>query len=114
MRMTSGPLPPPETLARYEEVLPGLADRITRMAEGQSDHRKDMEKDALRGQMAGQTRGTYCGLAATGAVLAVAAYMARLGYPVEAAAVVTTNLAVLAGVFVIGRRRQGQDLEDHR
>lgn len=32
-RRFSGPLPPPEYLAEYEKTLPGLPDRIMKMAE---------------------------------------------------------------------------------
>lgn len=35
----SGPLPPPQILGQYDEVLPGAAERILRMAEKQQDHR---------------------------------------------------------------------------
>jgi uncharacterized membrane protein len=31
----SGPLPPPEALAKYNDILPGAADRIITMAEHQ-------------------------------------------------------------------------------
>lgn len=34
-----GPLPPPSILAGYNQVKPGLADRIVKMAEKQQDHR---------------------------------------------------------------------------
>jgi len=43
----SGPLPPPQYLERYNNVFPGLADRITTMAERQSQHRQIMEKRLL-------------------------------------------------------------------
>lgn len=32
-RYFEGPIPPPETLAKYEEIKPGLADRLVSMAE---------------------------------------------------------------------------------
>jgi uncharacterized membrane protein len=32
----SGPLPPPEVLEKYNQVVPGLADRIITMAEQQA------------------------------------------------------------------------------
>ena len=35
----AGPLPPPEILREYDQALPGLADRIVSMAEGQANHR---------------------------------------------------------------------------
>lgn len=43
----SGPLPHPEDLAKYEQVLPGAADRIIRMAEQQAAHRQSLEKAAI-------------------------------------------------------------------
>lgn len=40
----SGPIPPPSIIAGYEEVVPGAADRIIKMAEIQAAHRQSMEK----------------------------------------------------------------------
>ena len=40
----SGPLPHPQTLAEYDEVMPGLAERIVAMAEGDLAHRQDMQR----------------------------------------------------------------------
>ncbi len=44
----SGPLPPPEVLARYNEALHGGAERIVALAEEQASHRRRME---ARGQV---------------------------------------------------------------
>lgn len=43
----SGPLPAPEDLARYEQLLPGAAERIIAMAELEQKHRVTMERDAM-------------------------------------------------------------------
>ena len=40
----SGPLPPPAALQRYDEVLPGAAERILAMAETEQQHRMEQEK----------------------------------------------------------------------
>ena len=45
--MYSGPIPPPEALARYEEIQPGAADRILKMAEKQQEHRMALETKAI-------------------------------------------------------------------
>jgi uncharacterized membrane protein len=39
----SGPLPPPESLAEYEQISPGFADRIVTMAEKEQIHRHESE-----------------------------------------------------------------------
>lgn len=43
----SGPLPPAAELKRYEEALPGIAERIVSMAEAQQKHRHKMEEKDL-------------------------------------------------------------------
>ena len=43
LEMSVGPLPSPETLAKYEHAHPGLAERIVAMAESQSNHRRSIE-----------------------------------------------------------------------
>ena len=43
-----GPLPSPEDLARYEEVMPGLGDTIVSMATGEQAHRHKMETVAVK------------------------------------------------------------------
>ena len=43
----SGPIPAPDDLLAYEQVHPGLADRIMSMAEGQSAHRQNMERRVI-------------------------------------------------------------------
>jgi uncharacterized membrane protein len=44
----SGPLPPPDLLAEYDRVLPGLADRIARMAETEGESRRALQSRAMR------------------------------------------------------------------
>jgi hypothetical protein len=53
----SGPLPHPEDLAKYEQVLPGSADRIISMAEQQAEHRRNLEKSVILSNVALQKWG---------------------------------------------------------
>ena len=50
----SGPLPPPNDLAAYERVIPGLADRVVRLTERNADlaeQRARTVDSAVRGQV---------------------------------------------------------------
>ena len=58
----SGPLPPPAELEKIDQIIPGGADRLLRMAEKEQTHRIG---DAKRGQYLGWSL-------ATGAVIAAA------------------------------------------
>lgn len=98
----SGPLPDPATLARYNELAPGLAERIIVMAENQQEHRHGMEQYALRSER----QRTMVGLAVGGVLslagMGVAAILALKGESGGAIATVIIELGVLAGVFVYG------------
>lgn len=64
----SGPIPPPTIIAGYENVVPGAADRIIKMAEQQSSHRQAIElmetkaemRDSLLGVIFAFGLGTGC------------------------------------------------------
>ena len=45
----AGPIPPPEALQKYEDLVPGAANRILKMAEGQTAHRIQIEKTVIGG-----------------------------------------------------------------
>ncbi len=46
-RHFSGPLPHPEILRQYDELAPGLSERIVRMAEQEGEHRRELENEAV-------------------------------------------------------------------
>jgi len=51
----SGPLPMPQQLRQYDDIVPGAAERIIRMAEGQGAHRQRLEVQDQRLQGRGLT-----------------------------------------------------------
>ena len=48
-QFTSGPIPNPELLEKYNEIIPDGADRIMKMAETQSKHRQNLETVVITG-----------------------------------------------------------------
>ena len=43
-----GPLPSPDQLAKYEEYIPGSAERIIKMAENAHNHAYEIDKETLK------------------------------------------------------------------
>ncbi|MGK7344338.1 MAG: DUF2335 domain-containing protein [Candidatus Nitrospinota bacterium M3_3B_026] len=103
----SGPLPHPEVLQNYENVLPGLAERIVAMAEAEQKSRHTEETEALRGQLKYASRGQWFGFGISMAGLVVSGVVIFAGYP-WGAVISLTALTNLAGIFV-GRHRPGSD-----
>lgn len=108
----SGPLPPPEILAKYNEALPGLGERIISMAEQQAKHRQNIEKTVIESNAFVQKVGPFLGFivamtAVVGGVLLV--LKGKDGYGLAA---IIAALASLAGVFIYGKRQQRKELEE--
>jgi len=101
----SGPLPPPNTLAGYEKVLPGAAERILSMAEKQAGHRQSLEKTTVRSRIRNEDRGLYLGFLLALASLGVGGYAIHLGQGLVGLAGLVASLATLVIPFVLRRRR---------
>ncbi len=98
----SGPLPPPQILQRYEEIVPGAADRILKMTEKQMNHRIDLEKTVIKGD----SKRSYLGLIA-GFIVAISAiggaiYLAANGHGLAGGVIGGSATVGLASVFVYG------------
>jgi uncharacterized membrane protein len=57
-----GPLPPPEALERFNQIIPNGADRIVAMAEAEQRHRANHESVALQARIREARRGQYAGV----------------------------------------------------
>lgn len=102
-RNFSGPLPPPDVLREYEEILHGSAHRIFTMAETQQSHRIRLESLAVPAREKRANRGQIFALTVSLAGLAVAAYAVGQGEEWAAIAIGGADLAVLAGLFLSAR-----------
>lgn len=107
----TGPIPPPEALAAYDQICPGAADRIIGMAERQATHRQSLEKTAIQGNVSHAKLGQIFGFILGMVALLGGIYLLATGKSAEGYATVLGTLGTLAGIFVYGRRRQEQERE---
>ncbi len=106
----SGPLPPPETLERYNQTLPGLAERIIVMAESQHSHRLALEREVVHSNVAAQKLGTILGFVVAMTTVLGGMWLVHEGKSGEGLAAILTALASLVGVFFYSKREQQKDL----
>lgn len=104
----SGPVPDPDSLAKYEHIKEGFAERFITMAEKEQSDRNILsslaiendriainnDRDIEMAKIANYGRGQIFAIIAVVCALAFCAYIFRLGYPTQGAAV--------AGVIVVG------------
>ena len=129
----TGPLPPPQALQQYDEILPGAADRIFRMAEERHRHQIEqemaaieLEKDALLSvdkNIAAEHSRSKLGLVFAFVIalagIGTGAWLTAIGKAGFGVAFVLGPLVGLAAVFVFGtharrveRREMAEDDND--
>lgn len=108
----SGPLPHPDVLAGYEKLVPGLADRIVRMAESESAHRRDLESRFLNAQIEDnktdrliEGRGQVCALIVALVTIIGGFVIIGTGHAMAGSLLSGGTLLTLVGIFIYGRER---------
>lgn len=102
----SGPIPPPNLLERYNEVVSNGAERILAMAEKQSAHRESLETKVVDANLKSQRRGQTQAFIVALAVILGGIYIMAKGYSGWGFAAIITSLASLVAIFAIGKREQ--------
>ncbi|MBI5524271.1 MAG: DUF2335 domain-containing protein [Desulfarculus sp.] len=99
-----GPLPPAEELSKYEQVLPGVADRIVAMAEKEQAHRHGMQDVRTKAAIRDSGRGVVFAFILCLAAIAGGSITAIVSAPLAGGAIALGGLASLAGTFIYGTR----------
>jgi uncharacterized membrane protein len=100
------PLPPPEVLEKYDQILPGSTERFLRLAEGEALHRRGIERWLVRGGVIQSYLGLLCGFALGAFGLYVAWQLGIQGHTWEASIIAVLDITSLVSVFVLGVRAQ--------
>ncbi len=107
-----GPLPPPSTLAQYNNIQKGFADRIVTLAENESNHRHEMDKKFLdaniklnRDEVIEARIGQFCGLIIGLAAIFGGSYTAMNGSQITGSLIGTSGVVGLVSAFILGRKK---------
>lgn len=107
----SGPLPDPEELAAYNNVVVDGAERIFRQFELQSDHRRDMESRVIRSDIARSWVGIIGGFVLDALLIAATWDLVRsdheYGLPMLGATIVI-NVGIVGVSYKTQRERRMQ------
>lgn len=104
----SGPLPAPRQMREYEEIVPGGAERIFKMAEREQLHRHGAQKSnvdfrdrAFSHVQGRENKGQLIALGLCCAILAIGLYLIILGHPSHGTGLIIATLVGIASVFAI-------------
>lgn len=104
-----GPLPPPELLRQYNEIVPGSAKQILEGAAAQATHRQSLERTTVEGAAKRADRGLNLGFVSFVLLLAAALVCVLTGHDTAGIAFIGIDVAGLVGSFVFGSVRQQRE-----
>lgn len=104
-----GPLPPPRLLAEFDSIVEGSAEILIKRMEKQSDHRMELEKMVVAGNVQSQRWGLVIGGLLVVFVSMVSVILMLNDATAGGVALIVAELVALAGVFVFGRTRQERE-----
>ncbi len=107
----SGPIPAPQILQQYNNIVPGAAERIIRMAEKQSDHRMGLENKVVNSNLVKSYLGMIAGTSIAIFGLYIAKEIAINGNPATAGIVAALDLGGLVWVAVNNTKAQRKERE---
>ncbi|MFW2600176.1 DUF2335 domain-containing protein [Aliarcobacter butzleri] len=102
----SGPLPHPEHFKKYNQIVPGSANRLLKMAEDDLAHVHSIQRRQSNTETAATILGLISGFAIAIIALVGSGYLIMQGHDVAGAVLGTGSLASLVSVFVYGKKSQ--------
>lgn len=111
IRQESGPLPPPDTLAQYERISPGFADRIVSMAEKEQVNRHGQEGDRWALQDRLLTRGQIFAFILSLAIVFGGIWLLTMDKPITGFVTILGAIGTVAGPFIYQMRWKRQQAQ---
>ncbi len=113
----AGPIPDPLSLAQYDKIVPGAAERILSMAELEQSHRHSLENEYAKASFEDMrlehedlVRGQQCAFVVALAMLAVSAFLINQGQALGGTILGGSTLGMIVLAFVSsGRRKKSLD-----
>lgn len=96
----SGPLPSPEDLAEYANIIPNGAERIMAMAEKEQGHRHELNNTISRRELNQSSTGQILGFILALITIIMGGVLLYLGIDIAGYVAIILPLAGLVGVFI--------------
>jgi uncharacterized membrane protein len=111
-----GPLPPPELLEHYEQICPGIGERMMEMVRVEGEHRRQMESsifsadcESMRRQFSEARLGQIFAFIIALAFVAVGGFLVDRGHPISGTLLGGGGLGGIVTTFILGRNKSNSD-----
>lgn len=101
----AGPIPPPEFLAHYEKLYPGIAKVFLEEPHIEAEHRRSLEKIMVEEQIRLSKRGQLMACTLGSATILGAFVTIFLGHSIGGFSTLLIGIAALMGIFYQAKKR---------
>lgn len=108
----SGPLPDPETLSQYSEIIPDGAERIMQMAEKEQNFRHGHTRNVAKRKLDQETRGQWFAFILAVVCIIGGIYLTVIGKDTAGMSVIIGSIATLVGAFLVTKVIQSKQPKD--
>ena len=107
-----GPIPPPEVIGEYNNIVPGSAEKIIEQALSQTSHRISIEKYMIKHNVRRAYWGQIYGFIIAFFGLSLGGFLIYKGHDFAGAILAGVTLCGMVTVFVIGREQRQKDVQE--
>jgi uncharacterized membrane protein len=107
----SGPLPHPQILHGYNQIVPGAAERILSLAENQQAHRHRLESQAMQIESRNSLLGIISAFVLSVVTVLTGGFVAYSGAQWPGVVLGSSGLASVVGVFIYGTQQRRKERE---
>jgi uncharacterized membrane protein len=105
----SGPLPPPQQLAEFEQIVPGSAQAIFDEFQAQGPHRRRIERWVVISDIVRAQLGQFCGVGIAGYIVWTGGEILKAGNSLVGFGAIGSAVAIAAGPFLVRNYLQSQE-----
>lgn len=110
----AGPLPPPEVLEKYDQVVSGAASRIMDSAESQTAHRQKLESRVITWDIIKSVVGLVFAFLIAGGGAYLGYDLIQRGLRVEGSVFAAAPIAAIVGSLIYGTQSRRKEREHRR
>lgn len=103
--LSAGPIPDPEILKGYQEIVPGSAERIMGWAEEESNHRREIERSQSLSYISHRGRGQIMAFIIALTAIVTGGIVASLGQPWAGGSIAVATALAIGGISLFSRTK---------
>jgi len=109
MECWSGPTPPPEVIAKFDQMVPGSAEKYIDAPLKEAEHRRKLEEMDLRADIRSKYIGQMFGFMIALGILIVSIFCVYMKQPLAGFGALFIGAASFAGIFLYLKPKEGKE-----